>query len=102
MPRQPRLDTPEGLRHVRVRGIARTSLFRDAQARADFLARGAAQGAQSLYAWAFLWIGRLGDPGRPLAARLGVHPAVVYQAARRGAATAARPDRLLAARRKLT
>ena len=102
MPRQPRLDAPEGLRHVRVRGIARTSLFRDAQARADFLARRAAQGALSLYGWAFLWIGRLGDPGRPLAAHLGVHPAVVYQAARRGAATAARPDRLLAARRKLT
>jgi len=54
MPRQPRLDVPEGLRHVRVRGIARTSLFRDAQARADFLARRAAQGALSPYAWAFL------------------------------------------------
>ena len=102
MPRQPRLDVPEGLRHVRVRGIARTSLFRDAQARADFLARGAAQGAQSLYAWAFLWSVRLGDPGRPLAARLGVHPAVAYQAALPGAATAARWDRLFAPTRKPT
>jgi len=54
MPRQPRLDVPEVLRHVMVRGISRTSLFRDDQDRADFLARRAAQGALSPYTWAFL------------------------------------------------
>jgi hypothetical protein len=51
---------------------------------------------------AHLWTVRLGHPGRPLAAVLGVHPAVVYQAARRGAVTAARWDRLLAGSRKTT
>ena len=44
---------------------------------------------------AYLWVERLGHPGRPLAPRLGVHPAVVYQAARRGAAQARDWDRLL-------
>jgi len=51
---------------------------------------------------AYLWTVRLGHPGRPLAAILGVHPAVVYQAARRGAATAPRWDPLLETRRKPT
>jgi hypothetical protein len=51
---------------------------------------------------AYLWTVRLGHPGRPLAAVLGVHPAVVYQAARRGAAAAARWEPLLEGRRKTT
>jgi len=51
---------------------------------------------------AYLWTVRLGHPGRPLAPVLGVHPAVVYQAARRGAEAAARWDRLLEGRRKPT
>jgi REP element-mobilizing transposase RayT len=44
---------------------------------------------------AYLWVERLGHPGRPLAPLLGIHPAVVYQAARRGAAQAPEWDRLL-------
>ncbi len=44
---------------------------------------------------AYLWMERLGHPGRPLAPMLGIHPAVVYQAARRGAAHAQEWDRLL-------
>jgi len=51
---------------------------------------------------AYPWMGRLGHPGPPLAAVLGVHPAVIYQAARRGAAAAARLDPLLDRRRKTT
>ena len=51
---------------------------------------------------AYLWVARLGHPGRPLAPVLGVHPAVVYQAARRGAAQAREWDRLLATLRKTT
>ena len=147
MPRQPRLDAPEVLHHVMLRGIERTSLFRDNRDCADFVARLAglaAQGALTVYAWALLpthahlllrtgtrplprsmralltgggrrpavsqarpgiaypWMGRLGHPGPPLAAVLGVHPAVIYQAARRGAAAAARWDPLLDRRRKTT
>ncbi len=44
---------------------------------------------------AYLWVERLGHPGRSLAPLLGIHPAVVYQAARRGAAQAREWDRLL-------
>ncbi len=44
---------------------------------------------------AYLWVERLGHPGRPLAPLLGIHPAVVYQAAHRGAAQAREWDRLL-------
>jgi REP element-mobilizing transposase RayT len=44
---------------------------------------------------AYLWVERLGHPGRPLAPVLGVHPAMVYQAAQRGAAQAREWDRLL-------
>jgi hypothetical protein len=51
---------------------------------------------------AYLWVERLGHPGRPLAPILGVHPAVVYQAARRGAAQAREWDRLLEKRAKAT
>jgi REP element-mobilizing transposase RayT len=45
---------------------------------------------------AYLWVERLGRPGRPLAPVLGLHPAVVYQAARRGAAQASEWEKLLA------
>ncbi len=38
----PRLDAPETLHHVMVRGIERTTLFRDDADRADFIARLAA------------------------------------------------------------
>ena len=44
---------------------------------------------------AYLWVERLGRPGRPLARVLGLHPAVVYQAARRGAAQAREWEALL-------
>jgi len=44
---------------------------------------------------AYLWMEVLGHPGRPLAPILGVHPAVVYQAARRGAMAAATWQALL-------
>ncbi len=44
---------------------------------------------------AYLWIEGLGHPGRPLAARLGVRPQAVYQAAARGRAAAGEWDRLL-------
>jgi putative transposase len=57
MPRQARLDAPETLHHVMVRGIERTAIFRDEADRADFLARLAAlaeQGAWTVYAWALL------------------------------------------------
>ncbi len=57
MPRQPRLDAPEVLHHVMVRGLERRALFRDDTDRADFvarLARLAAQGALTVYAWALL------------------------------------------------
>jgi hypothetical protein len=39
MPRQARLDAPETLHHVMVRGIERTAVFRDDTDRADFMAR---------------------------------------------------------------
>ena len=57
MPRQPRLDAPDTLHHVMVRGIERRVLFRDDPDRADFVARLAAlaeQGALTVYAWALL------------------------------------------------
>jgi REP element-mobilizing transposase RayT len=57
MPRQARLDAPETLHHVMVRGIERTTLFRDDTDRADFVTRLAAlagQGALTVYAWALL------------------------------------------------
>jgi REP element-mobilizing transposase RayT len=57
MPRQPRLDAPETLHHVMVRGIERTVLFRDDTDRADFVARVAhlaEQGAWSVFAWALI------------------------------------------------
>jgi putative transposase len=45
---------------------------------------------------AYLWVGVLGHSGRPLAAPLGIRPAAVYKAVRRGGATPARWLRLLA------
>ena len=35
MPRGPRLDAPDTLHHVRVRGMERTTLFRDDRSQAD-------------------------------------------------------------------
>jgi hypothetical protein len=139
MPRQSRLDAPNTLHHVMVRGIERTTLFRDDTDRAAFVARLAAlaaPGALTVYAWAllpthahrqvglapaartgggrrpavararagiaYLWTDVLGHPGRPLAPLLGVTPAVVYQAARRGAAQAATWQRLLGEKHKTT
>ena len=55
MPRQARLDAPDTLHHVMVRGIDRTVLFRDATDREDFLSRVAAlaqAGAVTVYTWA--------------------------------------------------
>ena len=49
MPRQPRLDAPNALHHVMVRGIERTALFRDDTDRTDFVARLAALAEQG--AW---------------------------------------------------
>lgn len=42
MPRQARLKAPGTLHHVMVRGIERTTLFRDDRDRADFVRRLAA------------------------------------------------------------
>jgi putative transposase len=57
MPRQARLDAPDTLHHVMVRGIERTVIFRDDTDREAFLARVAAlaeAGAWTVYAWAVL------------------------------------------------
>ena len=57
MPRQARLDAPETLHHVMVRGIERTAIFRDDADRADFVGRLATlaeRGALTVYAWALL------------------------------------------------
>jgi REP element-mobilizing transposase RayT len=57
MPRQPRLDAPDTLHHVMVRGIERTQIFRDDQDRADFVARlaaGVEAGAWTVFAWALV------------------------------------------------
>jgi putative transposase len=57
MPRHPRLDAPDTLHHVMVRGIERRTIFRDDTDRADFVARVAtlaAAGALTVYAWALL------------------------------------------------
>jgi hypothetical protein len=39
MPGQPRLDAPDTLHHVMVRGIERTAIFREDRDRADIVAR---------------------------------------------------------------
>ena len=57
MPRQARLDAPDTLHHVMVRGIERTALFRDDVDRADFITRLASlveAGAWTVSAWALL------------------------------------------------
>jgi putative transposase len=57
MPCQARLDAPETLHHVMVRGIERRAVFRDDADRDDFVARVAAlaeAGAWTVYAWALL------------------------------------------------
>jgi hypothetical protein len=51
---------------------------------------------------AYLWVERLGHAGRPLAPYLGIHPAVVYQAARRGAREAETWERVLRISHKTT
>jgi putative transposase len=68
MPRQPRLDAPDTLHHVMVRGIERTQVFRDDTDRADFVARVAhlaEQGAWIVYAWALLPTHAHSSPGTP-------------------------------------
>jgi putative transposase len=55
MPRGPRLNAPDTLHHVMVRGIERRPIFRDDEDRVDFLARLAAvagAGALTVSAWA--------------------------------------------------
>jgi putative transposase len=57
MPRQPRLDAPGILHHVRVRGLERHRIFRDDADRVGGVARLAdlvAQGHFTVYAWALL------------------------------------------------
>src|SRR5574341_2363769 len=57
MPRGPRLDAPDTLHHVMVRGIEGRSIFRDDRDRADFvrrLARLAQDRDLTVYAWALL------------------------------------------------
>lgn len=57
MPRQPRLDAPDTLQHVMVRGLERRAIFRDDRDRMEFVTRVAhltAQGAWTVYAWALL------------------------------------------------
>jgi REP element-mobilizing transposase RayT len=51
---------------------------------------------------AYWWVERLGQSGRALAPVLGLHPAVVYKAARRGAARAAVWQERLGAASKVT
>ncbi|MGE5849055.1 MAG: transposase [Candidatus Methylomirabilota bacterium] len=57
MPRGPRLDAPDVLHHVMVRGIERRAIFREDADRTDFVTRVAAlatAGAWTVYAWALL------------------------------------------------
>jgi putative transposase len=57
MPRQARLDAPNTLHHVMMRGLERRAIFTDDVNRADFLARLATlaeAGAFLVYAWALL------------------------------------------------
>ena len=57
MPRQARLDAPNTLHHVMVRGLERRAIFRDDADRADFVGRLAAlaeTGALTVLAWACL------------------------------------------------
>jgi putative transposase len=57
MPGQPRLDAPDNVHQVKVRGLERRAIFREDADRADFvprLAGGAEQGACTVGAWALL------------------------------------------------
>jgi putative transposase len=57
MPRHARLDAPDTLHHVMVRGIERTAIFREDADRTDFLARLehlVAEGVWTVHAWALL------------------------------------------------
>ena len=57
MPRQPRLDAPNALHHMMVRGLERRAIFRDDADRADFIAHVAdlaEQVALTVCAWALL------------------------------------------------
>jgi len=57
MPPQPRLDAPETLHHVMVRGQERRVIFKDDTDRDDFVTRVAAladAGGWTVYAWALL------------------------------------------------
>ena len=83
MPRQARLETPDTLHQIGVppRGQSRRA------ARAEGEPPG---NRQSCPRWE-----RLGPPGRPLAAVLGVRPQAVYQAGGRGRHGRAEWDRLL-------
>ncbi|MBI4574245.1 MAG: transposase [candidate division NC10 bacterium] len=57
MPRQARLDAPQTLHHVMVRGLERRAIFRDDADRGDFVERLAAlaeRGALTVLAWACL------------------------------------------------
>jgi putative transposase len=57
VPRQPRLDAPDALHYVRVRGLERRGIFRDDTDRTACVARLAAlaeAGAWTVYAWALL------------------------------------------------
>jgi putative transposase len=57
MPRQARLDAPDTLHHVMVRGLERRRIFQDDADRTDFVARVARlaeAGAWTVYAWALL------------------------------------------------
>jgi putative transposase len=54
MPRQTRLDAPDTLRHVMDRWLERQCIFPDDPGRADFVARIAEQGVDSICAWAIL------------------------------------------------
>lgn len=57
MPGQPRLDVPETLKHVRVRGLERRAIFRDERDRTEFVTRVAhltEQGAWTVSAWTLL------------------------------------------------
>ena len=57
MPRHARLDAPDTLHHVMVRGIERTAIFREDADRTDFLTRLAhlvAEGVWQVHAWALL------------------------------------------------
>ena len=95
MPRQPRLDAPDTLHHVVVRGLERRAIFRDDTDRNECVARLAAlmeAGALTVYAWAPLpnhahLLVRTGTG--PLAPVLGVRPQNVYRAAAQGRAAAA-------------